>query len=298
MNKYFVDLISMKLQNKYCNFINEDKSLNIGVKHKFLDIIENKSDDSVLNIENKLKALKIEFNSIRDIHKLANPYYIGFGNPDASILFLGKEKGFDIIEHPDLFIKESINNILHWEYIIKEKNNIDHKLIYSQLGFNPMFPRMHNYGVLKKNHTWYYYSKIVAGLKNLNPDIIFNETKDYKNSFFCNCFISEINYIPSKYSKGNKLNQKRRDLLQHAFFRKFKRIIIAAKSYLQNDEIVDMFYLDNKGKEIEIAYYGKNKPITITKYENNAQIIIRCDQLSGARGWPKEAIKSIINNFK
>ena len=35
-----------------------------------------------------------------DVVNMANPYYIGFGNPDADILLVGKEKGFDLISRP------------------------------------------------------------------------------------------------------------------------------------------------------------------------------------------------------
>jgi len=35
-----------------------------------------------------------------------NPYYIGFGNPNAKILFIGKEKGFDIDKFNTMLFKE------------------------------------------------------------------------------------------------------------------------------------------------------------------------------------------------
>ncbi|MCX6159218.1 MAG: hypothetical protein NTY74_14655 [Ignavibacteriae bacterium] len=300
MNNHFKSLLSNKLQNQYCDFISENSSLKENIKTEFLNIIQNKSNESLKSVENKLKSLRFYLGSISDIHKLANPYYIGFGNPDADILFLGKEKGFDVIEHPELFIKESINNVLQWEYILNDNENTDHKLIYDQLGFNPMFPRIHDYGILKKNHTWYYYSKIVAGLKNKNADIIFDETKVYNNSLFSDCFISEVNYVPSKYSNGLKLIDKRKKLLQNMFYKKFKKIIIGAKSYLKDDEIMEIFNLKDKGKEVQVGKYGKNKSknYVITKFNNHGQTIIKCNQLSGASGWTDEAISSIIDVLK
>ena len=61
-----------------------------------------------------------------DVVHLANPYYVGFGEPDADILFVGKEKGFDLISVPlqngrnsiDKLFHESILDYFHWAKMV------------------------------------------------------------------------------------------------------------------------------------------------------------------------------------
>lgn len=51
---------------------------------------------------------------------LPNPYYIGFGNPEADILILGKEQAYNQEHYTQLFF-ESINNPTEWFEKVENK---------------------------------------------------------------------------------------------------------------------------------------------------------------------------------
>jgi len=287
------ELLKVDWENKYYNYIDnlefEDKSLKID----FLDLLKKKDSKTR---ERLWMKLKVRITAIREVWKLSNPYFIGFGNPDSKILFLGKEKGFDISIHPELLLKESINNIIHWDYINKVSKPIVHKEILDELDFNPLFPRFYHKRKISKRHTWGLYSQIIAGINTLNYDTIFTETVDFNNSFFKYCFISEINHIPSKYSQGNKLIGVRKNLLQQEFYRKFPIVIIGAKGYLTLEEIKELFDIKVNGTEISLGS-NKQHEIKIHKFISENQTIIYCNQLSGAAGWTNNAIDNLINKI-
>ncbi len=286
-------LLKGNWDDKYYNFIDNLEFDDSILKKDFLSLLKCKDSKKRETIWTKLKVKLID---IKEVWKLSNPFYIGFGNADSEILFLGKEKGFDINVHPELFLKESINNIIHWDYINKIKTPIDHKIILERLDYNPIFPRIFHKQKISKRHTWGLYSQIIAGKYNFNHDTIFTETEDFNKSFFKYCFISEINHIPSKYSQGNKLIEKRRKLLQQDFYRKFSKVIIGAKGYLKLEEIKELFDIKDNGTEISLGS-NKQREIKIHKFNNKKQTIIYCNQLSGAAGWTNDSIYNLIKEI-
>ena len=62
-----------------------------------------------------------------------NPYYIGFGNPNAKILFIGKEKGFDKEKNLRQFEFESLLNPKEWKSYIDNSIEIFCKLHFIYL---------------------------------------------------------------------------------------------------------------------------------------------------------------------
>lgn len=291
--KDMIELLKIDWEEKYFDFVSrltfEDKTL----QKDFLSLLRCKdSKQRKILWEN----IRVNITDIREIWKLSNPYYIGFGNPESNILFLGKEKGFDIEKHPNLLIHESINNIVQWNYINTIESNKSHVDIFNYLGYNPQFPRLFHIQNISPRHTWSLYSQIVAGIYSLNRKEIFEEKTKYDKSFFNHCFISETNYIPSKYSRGNKLIPERKEFLKQPFFKNFTKIIIGAKGYLSLDEISDIFDISSESKQINL---GKNKQRNIEAYIlfNEKTKIVYCDQLSGASGWTNEAISNLINEL-
>ncbi|HET8753802.1 MAG TPA: hypothetical protein VFM59_05515, partial [Salinimicrobium sp.] len=235
--------------------------------------------------------MKVLITSFKELVHLANPYYLGYGNPDSNILFLGKEKAFNIYQNPELFIHESVNNTLQWKLIDQKKEKRNHYDILEELGFNPLFPKCYFKQKTRKRHTWGIYSKIVEGIEN-KTDLL-NETENYNNSFFSHCFLSEINHIPSRYSENRKLIEVRKNLLKSDFFKNFRTVIIGAKGYLTNDKIKEIFEPEGEGEIIQLD----NKEAL--KYRNNnGQTIIYCNQLSGAAGWTNKAINKLIKILK
>ncbi|MGQ1946065.1 hypothetical protein ACT3CD_03040 [Geofilum sp. OHC36d9] len=194
--------------------------------------------------------------------------------------------------HPELFIKESINNIIQWESILNNPTNI-----LTDLKFNPFFPREYHTQKMRPRHTWGIYAQIIAGLKSKNTKDIFEETENITDSFFTDCFITEINHIPSKYSRGHKLISERKELLKNDFYKNFSKIVIGAKGYLQIEQLKDLFNITSDFKEVK---FGANNQREIKGfvYKNNSQTIIYCDHLSVGAGWTNDALDKLIDTLK
>ncbi len=286
------NLIKTDYDQKYIDYIKSLKEQPSGIDDTLAnDFIELLNIDDLKKRSEFWNKLTVNVNKVSHIHLLANPYFIGFGNPDADILFLGKEKGFNIHSNPQGFLQESINNTLQWKLIFKNefKNNE---------GLDPQNPRLFYKNSIKKVHTWGKYAQIIAGLVNdLNwESLIKTYDGNQKNSLFEYCFMSEINHIPSRYSKGVVLNDQRLELLQNPFYRKFKYVIIGAIGYLSEIDIQKMFGVSEPKTTIVLDKIGRNKDkeFTADVFLTNTQTIVYCRQLSGASGWSKIAINRLL----
>jgi len=95
------------------------------------------------------------------------------------------------------------------------------------------------------------------------------------------CFTTEINHIPSKYSKNLKMIPERKVLLQNEFFRSFSKIIIGAKTYLTPKEISNLFNIPETWEEIKLDEIGKKRKRSIKAYiwKNDSQTIISCKKI-------------------
>ena len=279
-------LLKENWDDKYYDYIDKLEFEDVSLKKDLLNLL--KCKDSIQR-ESLWNGLRVKHKNLQEVWKLSNPYYIGFGNPNSDILFLGKEKGFDIEKHPELFIKESINNIIQWEYI--QTNN---SKLLTNLGFNPIFPREYHTQKIRPRHTWGIYAQIIAGLNNKITKNVFEETKKIKDSFFNDCFISEINHIPSKYSRGHKLISERKELLKRDFYQNFSKIVIGAKGYLNIEQLKDLFNISTDFNEIKFGENNQREIIGLV-YQTEKQTVIYCDHLSGAAGWTNNALDKLIN---
>lgn len=192
-----------------------------------------------------------------------NPYFIGFGNPNAKILILGKEKGFDKSNLKQLEY-ESINNPREWyNYILNNIGSNKNKFYDSENYINTFFPYLNNN---KSGHTW---SKYHTLLNN-----IYNSIPKAENEFLGYAFISEINFIPSKYSEIKRFdNSERLNMLNNKFFKSFEIIILACGNYLKKEEIESIFSVNYSESILK-----KRENIHI--YKNSNQILINTRQLS------------------
>ena len=80
-----------QLQNKYIDHINNLTFLDNTLREKIIKILSTKNQNDRSELWNNL-LVKLE--NFKEIHSFSNPYYIGFGNPNSGILFLGKESYF------------------------------------------------------------------------------------------------------------------------------------------------------------------------------------------------------------
>lgn len=291
------ELLKTDLEGKYRKYIETVELSDEELKTEFLELLE--IQDPVERTE-KWKKMKVFISSFKELVHLANPYYIGYGNPSSKILFVGKEKAFNLYHHPELFIQESVNNTLHWKLIGQSGDLNPPQMPEREMGFNPAFPKSYFTNKFRLNHTWGSYAKIVAGITGTgDPGALLNETQVYKNSFFNKCFTTEVNHIPSRYSENRKLTTERQEFLKHPFFRSFSTVIIGAKGYLDDKQITDLFEAEPKIEEIELEPNGKRTGKTIKLYTNkHGQRIIYCNQLSGAAGWSSEAMAKLVEIAK
>ncbi|QNK78075.1 hypothetical protein H7F37_03045 [Winogradskyella sp. PAMC22761] len=264
-------------QDNYIKYINE---LDLKKKTKLLvnKLVNEENDSERVNIWNEI----LEIEKSDKLEKLANPYFIGFGNAKSDILFFGQEKAFDVESSSELLLHESINNNYQWTKITENE--------HVPLIFNPQFPRKYHSFKMRTGHTWNLYSKIIASFYNLNSKEIFEETIERENSFFNLCFVSEINTIPRRKNKGDKISSIRIKFLQNDFYKNFKFVIIGASTSLGEnaDEIIKtIFNAELIKKKLSLGKYGKNnlKDRNISLYKSNKQVIILCNQLSGSAGW-------------
>lgn len=287
MKDEFIELIKNNSEEKYVAYLEKMPEMELkGLSKKIIDILQVKNLDER---SKKWNDFEVKLNEIKNLHLLSNPYYIGYGNPNSDILFLGKEKAFDITNSPDLFLHESINNNKQWECLIENWN--------SNLEFNPLFPQKYfgeNFKI-KHTHTWGMYYKLVKGITE-NPNIT-SELEVLENNFFNHCFTTEVNHIPSKYSSNLKSIDPRKELLQHAFYKSFKYVIIGAIGSINEEQIKEIFSCFEP-KEMLLNKKGSKKERKIKVYQNDTQKIILCNQLSGAAGWSNEEIENLITEIK
>ena len=75
-------------QEEYIQYIKE-QNIDEELKKQFTAILL--ENDLTKRLE-MWDSIRIPLNQIKYLYKLANPFYVGFGNPESDILFIGKEK--------------------------------------------------------------------------------------------------------------------------------------------------------------------------------------------------------------
>lgn len=198
----------------------------------------------------------------------ANPYFLGFGNPNSDILFVGQEMAIDPIKNPVTLEMESYRNPEHWHTLIKENiSNLNYSF-NSKNGFlNPRKP----YNTKTKG-TWRSYQQLIEKIKNLE----FAEDPD----FFNHCFITEMNISTSKKQLGFQDCEVRDLLLQNDFYKTFPITILATGSYIHRNKIERVFRV--KHSELK-SNSEPNKRLEIYFNEDKSRVLINTRQLSNFR---------------
>lgn len=193
-----------------------------------------------------------------------NPFYIGFGNPNSKVLFIGKEKGFESTKEEQLLL-ESIKNPDEWFFNISNTIEPSSTKFYkeSTIDYNNVF--LPYEGPMKGQHTWNSYSSILSRIMN----------KSYsKNQFLSESFITEVNPAPSKTSQISRFTDQRRlDFLNHEFYTNFPIIVLGCANYLSKKNIEHTFNVRFVCSKSE-----PRKKLEI--YQNTSTILLNTRQLS------------------
>lgn len=221
------------------------------------------------------------------IRNIANPFFIGYGNPDSEILIIGKELGFDPQSEYQQFYRESMINITLW------KNILDGNI--GEQEFNPRRP----YEMSQKSgHTWSWYKKLVNGLLASH-----GSEANASDHFLDHCFITEFSWIPGKASHGRKsinteVLDQRLEMLQHPFFQSFKFVINTARAYDIHRRTEDVLFPDSRlVSSIPETNGNRKNRIKSFFYTRNDQKIVLTSQLSG-RVWTNEKLYELIKMLK
>jgi hypothetical protein len=241
---------------------------------------------------------------------LVNPYYIGAGNPDSDIIFIGKELAHNPSNNPDLFFLESISNWYLWNEFIKNINfnsvslsnnsppNIDSLIQnfttkYQYCPLNPLSSKHINSigSVFNGGHTWRKEEKIILNSKYSSGVSSYNKKNyQFSTNFFSKCFTTELNCVPSK-NKGIFIpnNNPRVGFIfngpMKSFINSFKNIIFGCKTYLS--KINNYQSLISSCFNVQLS---KNHNLYSCKnvsdvFLSNNKLVIVCSQISGAAGW-------------
>lgn len=167
-------------------------------------------------------------------------YFIGTGNPNADILFVGKESAIP---------KENIQGLEFYNRnAVSWNEHIEHntcEILNYPIDENHIFRKEKIWG----KNTWSKYQQ----LKN---NIYEDEKKPYHIDFLEKVFTTEINDSPEKNTaNANKssLNERKKLFKKSEFIQKFPVVVLACSNYITNNdeirEIDDIFkvtYCDKK----------------------------------------------------
>ena len=187
------------------------------------------------------------------LQKIDEEQYIGLGNPNAKILFIGKEAGLGIG-----------TNIYHGTVKSWKNKEFD----YSK-GYIPDSKHLRNF-----NHTWQRYQMLYDNiLSNLNKEIAVKEDK-YEINFVENIFTTELSNLHAPNTKEAKkqekfkseLEKRKNEYFTSEFIHKFPVTVVFASdnNYIETypGEVCKLFNVNFDG-----IYNNETTKYNTTKYK-------------------------------
>ncbi|RRJ91579.1 hypothetical protein EG240_05110 [Paenimyroides tangerinum] len=201
---------------------------------------------------------------------IKNEYHIGTGNPNARILFIGKESAIsnDRKDEINLYNK----NAKEW---IEHINNSTCQILNYSITKEHIFRINKSWG----KNTWSKYQKLT--------NRIFEKSEiPYHIDFLENVFTTEINDSPDKRTSTankSKLNERKLLFKESEFIQNFPVVVLACSNYIKNNE--------NKSEIEEIFEVKFNEDFPNKKYnktnwfyshynEDKTKLVIHTRQLS------------------
>jgi len=228
-----------------------------------------------------------------------NDLFLGSGNPDSKLLFVGKEAAIDMQNSEQQYEQEFKKNATDWESNLTNKTQfVDVDNWFVKDCYNPLYPYKGQKNTVESRNasgkilrgeggtskTWHNYQKI--------SDTVFGNGKPSDSiNFHENVFCSELNQVTGSYSheipkeKREASIRERRNLFQEPFFRAFPITIVAVGHYVRDFDIdlKDFFGLTYDEESSKIYSEGlKNEYINMhyDNLENPTKILIHTNQLS------------------
>ncbi len=196
-------------------------------------------------------------------------YFIGTGNPNSDLLFIGKESAISKENMQDRKLYK--RNAADWDEHIK--NNTCEILSYP-VDENHIFRKEKSWG----KNTWSKYQE----LKNV---IYLDEKRPYFIDFLEKVFTTEINDAPDrKTATANKssLNERKTLFKESDFIQKFPVVVLACSNYIQNND--DVREIDNifrvKYCERESKVFSKTNWFFTHYNDDKTKLVIHTRQLS------------------
>lgn len=253
---------------------------------------------------------------------------IGWGNPNAKILVIGKESAIpkdDNVDGRKQYELEILRNHILWDKNKRERTSQedivpfqfdesgDHIMNAGDITYNPLYPYKgqefkvrrefrNNEGVVYRvtgkkgtSSTWYNYQRLCN-------QILGRKVSPKMNDFFKYFFTTELSTATAKYShevdktaRENSIRN-RKEFLCHPFFQKFPIIILAAGSY---PFVFDITPKNFWGTDVEYnEYHGDTKEgiykIAYAK-GNDKKIFVQTYQFSMIS---KKSVESIAEKCK
>lgn len=200
---------------------------------------------------------------------LENCYYVGTGNPNSKILFIGKESAIE----PTNTVGQDwyLQNAKQWKSHIE--NNTTECFSYY---VNEMHPLRKNWG----KNTWSKYQL-------LSNNILGKQTEKYCVDFLQSIFTTEINDSPAKTtSTANKsgLNERKILFKESTFIQEYPVILLACSNYIKNNselrEIDEIFNVAYDGDEKGKHWFNKSNWFFTHHSPDNSKLVIHTRQLS------------------
>lgn len=242
--------------------------------------------------------------------------FLGTGNPNGKIVFIGKEAAIDEKLYPEQHKQELTNNICDWENNYANEMqflDIDNWFIISK--YNPLYPYKGQKNTVESRNkegeivrgtggtskTWYNYQKIIDG-------VYFKDAPNNLINYHEHAFCTELNQITGPYSNTipSKIRKesidKRKELFQEPFFKKFPLTIVAVGHYVRdfNIDLQDIFQMKFDEVLSKELSEGLNKEYINVHYddlEKPTKLLIHTNQLSMVSNELVNRVGKICNDF-
>lgn len=241
--------------------------------------------------------------SFEEVLKLSKEkdLFLGSGNPNANILFIGKEAAIDKNKSPQQYNKEYSKNVEDWEANFSANTqfeDIDNWLVKPSPVFNSLYPYKGQLNKIESRNkegkiirgeggtskTWYNYQKII-------DSIYFDNKVSELINFHEFAFCSELNQETGKYSKDIPIDirtesiAKRKELFQKTFFKEFPITIVAVGHYVRDfdinlEDIFKMKFVEELSKEYSAGLNKEYINIHYDDIKNPTKLLIHTNQLS------------------